>query len=142
MKLKFKIDGKPFGWQRAGNNHRTKVHYTQKETRQHEQLVKWAYRKYCGNYHFPKDTPIEIVVYAFYAIPKNTSKAKRAKMIAGEIRPIIKPDWDNIGKLVSDALNGIAYDDDKQVVDGTTRKFYSDHPRTVIFLQKAETKLN
>lgn len=31
-------------------------------------------------------------------------------------------DWDNLGKVVSDALNGVAYKDDRQVVDGRVIK--------------------
>lgn len=59
-------------------------------------------------------------------------------MISGEIRPTVKPDWDNIGKLIADALNGIAYDDDKCIVDAMVRKFYSTDPRTVVILQEAQ----
>ena len=33
-------------------------------------------------------------------------------MICDEISPTKKPDWDNIGKIVSDALNKFAYKDD------------------------------
>lgn len=67
-------------------------------------------------------------------IPKKTSKDRRSKMLSGFIRPTVKPDWDNIGKLVADALNGIAYDDDKCIVDAQVRKFYSDQPRTDIII--------
>jgi Holliday junction resolvase RusA-like endonuclease len=35
------------------------------------------------------------------------------------------PDWDNIGKIVSDALSkGLAYKDDSQVWNGSVRKWY------------------
>lgn len=73
-------------------------------------------------------------INAYMKIPKSASKAARAKMIDGLIRPTVKPDWDNIGKLVADALNGIAYDDDKCIVDAQVRKFYSEQPRTEIVL--------
>lgn len=33
-----------------------------------------------------------------------------------------KPDWDNVGKLVCDALNGLAYADDSQVTVATVVK--------------------
>ena len=59
------------------------------------------------------------------------------KMRSGEIRPTVKPDFDNIGKLIADALNGVAYDDDKCIVDAQVRKFYSDNPRTEVILQIA-----
>lgn len=35
-------------------------------------------------------------------------------------------DWDNLGKLVSDALNGLAYADDSQVREALIRKHYPD----------------
>ena len=45
-------------------------------------------------------------------------------------------DWDNFGKLVSDALNGIAYEDDSLVQDARVRlHHYSDTPRTEITLR-------
>ena len=40
--------------------------------------------------------------------------------------PLVKPDIDNVVKLVMDALNGVAYDDDKQVVRQYAEKRYTD----------------
>ncbi len=97
----------------------------------------WAYKKACGAYRFPKGTYVDMRVIAYLPIPKSTSKVKRAKMLTGEIRPTVKPDFDNIGKLIADALNKVAYDDDKCIVDAQVRKFYSDHPRTVVILREA-----
>lgn len=31
-------------------------------------------------------------------------------------------DWDNYGKAICDGLNGIAYDDDRQIIDARVRK--------------------
>lgn len=137
MKISFTVDGNPFGWQRAGQNRYTKATYTQEKTRKHEQLVAWAYKAVAGGFTFPDETYIELRVIAFMKIPKGTSKVKREKMLSGEIRPTVKPDWDNLGKLVSDALNGIAYRDDKYVVDAVVRKFYSDIPRTQVIITEA-----
>ena len=50
----------------------------------------------------------------------------------GKERPTRKPDFDNIGKIICDALNGIAYRDDAQIVDALVRKFYSDTPRVIV----------
>jgi Holliday junction resolvase RusA-like endonuclease len=33
-----------------------------------------------------------------------------------------RSDWDNIGKLVSDALNGVFWEDDRQVIDARVMK--------------------
>ena len=59
---------------------------------------------------------IELVVRAYKKEPKSVSKKKREAMLKGEIRPTKKPDWDNVGKIVADSLNNIAYDDDSQIV--------------------------
>lgn len=37
----------------------------------------------------------------------------------------VKPDWDNVAKIVCDAMNRIVLKDDAQVVDGHTATFYA-----------------
>ena len=136
--ISFTVPGDPFGKQRPRHTKWTGHTYTPKETKNHEEVIAWTYRKNFGNFRFPDKTYIDIGIIAYIGIPKSASKAVREKMIAGEIRPTVKPDWDNIGKLVTDALNGIAYDDDKNIVDAIVRKYYSTIPRTVIFIKEAE----
>ena len=42
-------------------------------------------------------------------------------------------DWDNLGKLPSDAFNGVLWNDDRQVLDGRVRKhLYAERARTEI----------
>lgn len=60
------------------------------------------------------------------ALAKHKSKGPAAE--AGEIRPISRPDCDNYAKVI-DALNGIVWHDDAQVVSLTIDKFYSSRPR-------------
>ena len=138
MTLKFTVMGDPFGWQRAGQNHTTGATFTQPKTMVMENAVAWEFKKKYHTERFPPKTPLCLFVVAYIPIPKSTPWRTRAKMITGEIRPTVKPDWDNLGKLVSDALNGIAYDDDKCIVDGCVRKYYSEDPRTEITIQEAE----
>lgn len=57
-------------------------------------------------------------------------------MLDHKIRPTKKPDFDNIGKVICDALNKIAYRDDSQIVDAQVRKFYSDRPRVVVTIME------
>ncbi len=48
-------------------------------------------------------------------------------------------DWDNVSKAVCDALQGIAYGNDHQVVDGRCRKRYAgpgEEPRTTITIRE------
>ena len=46
--------------------------------------------------------------------------------------PTTKPDGDNILKVVLDALNGLAYDDDRQVVKMCIIKVYGSNPGLVV----------
>ena len=80
---------------------------------------------------------MELTIKAFMGIPASAWKKKREQMIFGEIKPTKKPDWDNIGKLVTDALNGIAWHDDAQIVKSTVIKVYTaDKPRIEVTIRK------
>ena len=51
---------------------------------------------------------------------------KQVKLIENnELFPTVKPDADNISKIILDALNGLAYYDDNQVTDLTIYKLYA-----------------
>lgn len=75
----------------------------------------------------PTTRPVVLVVHAFREIPKSWSAREREAALVGAIRPTSRPDWDNYGKI-TDALNGVVWVDDSQVVDGRALKFYSDQP--------------
>lgn len=134
--INFTVYGNPFGWQRAGQNRQTGAVYTQPKTKSTEELIAWEYRRRYKDLMFPAKTPLCLYVDAYIPIPKSTPRRTQAKMITGEIRPIVKPDWDNLGKLVSDALNAVAYDDDKCIIEARVRKYYSETPRTEITIKE------
>ena len=134
MQIEFTIPGEPFGKQRPRHSRVSGTTYTPKETKLHEQLIQWEYRKQCRD-RFLEGTQIRIIITAVMSIPKSTPKYKRTDMLSGKIRPTKKPDWDNIGKLVCDALNGVAYDDDKCVCEAVVRKFYGCEPRVIVRLE-------
>lgn len=73
------------------------------------------------------ENPLALLVHSFRPIPESWSKTDKAKARAGAILPTTRPDWDNYGKI-TDALNGIVWKDDSQVVDGRSIKLYSDEP--------------
>ena len=60
----------------------------------------------------------------------------------GLIRPITKPDWDNIGKKYSDMFNHNVWLDDTLVISGTLNKYYSILPRVEIKLRYLNTLYN
>lgn len=110
--------------------------YTPKETVVYENQVKMEYENQCDSFRFPDDAMLDVRIFAFYGIPKSVSKKKRQMMIDGDIRPIKKPDFDNIAKIICDSLNGIAYRDDAMVVDWMFRKYYSEQPRVEVSIRE------
>lgn len=131
--IRLVIPGKPLGKQRP-RVLKNGITYTPKETVNYETLVKQLYI----THHFPEQLsgPLRIIITAYFPIPASASKKKKELMRAGVIRPEIKPDWDNVGKIITDALNNLAYRDDKQIVEAIVRKFYSDEPRVEIELEE------
>ena len=108
--------------------------YTPKETTSYENLVKLFTTKR------PKEecsgrAMLDVRIIAYYEIPKSTSKKKRKEMLEHRIRPTKKPDWDNIGKIICDSLNLVAYHDDSAVVDAQVRKFYSETPKVDVLIK-------
>jgi len=75
----------------------------------------------------PIDGPLLLKLTAVFAVPSSWSRRARAAALSGETRPTVKPDADNIMKL-TDALNGIVWVDDKQIVSATLRKVYGERP--------------
>jgi Holliday junction resolvase RusA-like endonuclease len=59
-------------------------------------------------------------------------------MLNNEILPMVKPDTDNIAKGVLDSLNGIAYQDDKQVVELKVNKFYNNTPYVRVMIEEID----
>lgn len=69
--------------------------------------------------------PVRIKVQAFYAPPARTTKKDMVLIQEGKKLPLKKPDIDNILKAVCDALNGVAYKDDVQIVKTSAEKYYA-----------------
>lgn len=84
--------------------------------------------------------PVAVSLEFFVPIPKSFSNKKRESAIAGETLPVTKPDIDNYEKLVLDALNGIVYEDDNQVVSLSSKKRYSDNPHTTVCVREEVVK--
>lgn len=95
----FSVPGAPVPKGRPRLNRKTGVVYTPPTTAAAEQRI----QTYLGALYphlKPTDSLVTLQVYV-------------------HIRGAGRGDWDNYGKLVSDALNGIVYHDDEQVVRAT-----------------------
>jgi len=137
MEIRFSVPGAPFGKQRprvvrTGNFTQT---FTPEETVRYENLVKLCYMEASKGAKFEDDSMLEVRIMAYYEIPKSTSKKKSELMRKHEMRPTKKPDFDNIGKIICDSLNKVAYHDDSAIVDAQIRKFYSDRPRVDVIIR-------
>ena len=70
-------------------------------------------------------------------MPKSYSKKKRSDALEGILRPTNK-DTDNLVKGVTDALNGIAYADDRYIYVLQAEKKYSEVNRITIIIESME----
>lgn len=90
-------------------------HYNEPLADAHKTAIRWAYRA-ATTLREPLSGPVAVEVVSQRQLPK--SKPKRV-----ESEPdCFKPDADNVMKLVLDALNTFAWNDDSQVVDAHARK--------------------
>lgn len=138
MKVQFQVLGEPKGKQRprvVNNGGFTKT-YTPKDTVIYENLVRFSYQQQIGAVKLKP--PIAAKIIGVFPIPKSTSKKQRALMISGSILHTKKIDCDNLAKIVLDALNKIAYDDDAGVAKLSVEKKYGDNPMVEVELEEIE----
>jgi len=141
MQIQFTVLGEPQGKGRpktvrlkTGQSHT----YTPDKTVVYENLIVTEFRRQCGAARFPDREELDMHITAYYTIPASASHKKQRMMESGEIRPIKKPDMDNVLKVVADALNAVAYRDDTQVVGCQLRKYYSRQPRIEVLILTAQ----
>jgi Holliday junction resolvase RusA-like endonuclease len=105
--------------------------YTPEKTVNYEALVADA-GKIAMLGRKPLDGALLMTLRIYMQIPLSWSKKKKLSALNGEIYPTKKPDSSNILKAGEDALNGIVYRDDSQIVEHDVSKRYSDKPRIEI----------
>ena|ERR1700761_6108798 len=83
----------------------------------------------------PLDGPLSVSIDAAFPVPESWSKVRRRLALDGVLRPCVKPDADNLMKVL-DALNQIVWLDDKQIVEASIRKTYSDKPAFTVMIHE------
>lgn len=78
------------------------------------------------------DGAIAVSIRAYVSVPKSKSKKFRENALKGLEHPTKKPDCDNIAKILLDAMTGIVYEDDKQIIKLVVEKFYDEVPRVEV----------
>ena len=122
----FSVDGNPVGKQRAryakrGNFVQT---YTPDKTRNYESLIKKSAIQAMGSNEV-LETPVNLYLYIRAPIPKSLPKKRLEACLNGSEKPIKKPDASNVLKSVEDAMNGVVYKDDSQIVNIHVTKVYA-----------------
>jgi Holliday junction resolvase RusA-like endonuclease len=139
--IHFTVPGEPVGKARPRLGRRGRV-YTPAATKRHEALVRESWQLAGGR---RIEGPLAIHVEAETARPAS-HRLKRGGLSAAGRRsavPTKKPDLDNVLKLVADALNGHAYQDDAWIVAATVVRRWAPEgspPRTVVRLYPALTE--
>ena len=115
--------------------------YTPQKTVNYETYVKERFLIEHPEYK-PLEGELVVRINSYFSIPKSFSKKKREQAEMGMIKPTKKPDCDNIAKIVLDSLNGIAFMDDKQVVNLVVTKNYDTIPCVEVSISNFEGGIN
>lgn len=134
IEIYFVVDGEPVSWKRPRFN--GKRGFEDAKVKKFKEKVRAAYYDEIQYQpmRFEPDQPIEMVVNFYLQTPKSISKNKLLELLTKK-RPTKRPDIDNLFKGIADALNGIAYPDDSQIVSVTARKFWSEEPKVEVIIR-------
>lgn len=127
--IQFHVPGKPQGKARArtvyNKNIGHSVSYTPDNDILYENFIKDRYLQKADGFYLEPGIPVTLRIVARFIPPKSKPNKIKQEMLDGKIFPLKKPDTDNIVKVVADALNGVAYHDDTQIMLVVAKKVYS-----------------
>lgn len=129
--MKFTVHAEPTG--KARPRVTRNGTFTPQKTKAYEQLVQLEYRRQCGTACFD-GRPIAVSIRSCHKIPDSVSKRQRERMLSDKTWPTKKPDSDNIAKAILDALNGVAFRDDAQVICLDVVKHWDTTPRVEVWI--------
>ena len=135
------IPGHPVGKGRARSarmpNGRT-IHYTPQKTRTWEGIAK-SLAMDAMDGRDPLACPLRVSIIITHAIPDSWPAWKREAALGGRVEPTVKPDASNIIKAAEDALNGVVWADDCQIVSMTNERLYGVVPGVRILVSARDT---
>jgi Holliday junction resolvase RusA-like endonuclease len=131
--ISFTIPGAPVGkgrpkFARRGN---FVTAYTPEKTASYENLVKLAAAEAMQG-RAVIDGAVSVWIGLYVTPPASWSLKKQRNALDGAILPTSKPDLDNCIKGIFDACNDIVWKDDKQAVELSVMKRYSESARAVV----------
>ena len=134
----FEVEGDPVPksrprFARRGNFVQT---YTDAKTIDYETHVAMKARQAIGASE-PLQGALTVFLYLRYTIPASYSKKRKEACLRGVEYPK-KIDIDNVYKSITDAMNGIVYMDDSQIVETHITKVYAETAGANIMVQECE----
>lgn len=124
------VSGNPVPWKRIGINRRTGGVYDQQP--KEREYYRWQLSSQFKDEPLSIGTPVEIKLLFHMPIPKSIKGRMRKDMISSYVYHTKKPDIDNLTKLILDAMTGIVYTDDSQIVKLSACKRYAQKPGITI----------
>lgn len=112
------------------------VTFTPKESLYYENRVLGAYKQKYPMREPTKD-PLRLCVTFSFPIPQSAKRKKLPDKIQPGDQFVHRPDLDNLVKSVLDALNGVAFADDAQVVMIVAQKVYGAIPGATVTITEA-----
>ncbi|MCU7840872.1 MAG: RusA family crossover junction endodeoxyribonuclease [Candidatus Thiodiazotropha sp. (ex Troendleina suluensis)] len=76
--------------------------------------------------------PVSMTVRLCMKMPESWSKKRKDEALSGKIAATKKPDCSNVIKGIEDAMNGVVYRDDSQIIEQIIIKRYSAAPQAII----------
>ena len=97
------------------------------------------------NPHEMITTPMRFKTVVYLPTPKTMTESEKILAEMGYIRPISKPDFDNVAKTYADMIQGTLIYDDALIIEGISEKFYSIKPRieiTIDYMSEFDSLFN
>lgn len=134
--ISFTVPGQPVGKgrPRIGKVGQHARMFTPAKTANYEDSVRYAAHQAMGG-GLPLFCAVRVRLEIRVQIPASWSVKKQGRAAAGEEHPTTKPDIDNVEKAIFDAMNGVVWRDDVQVVEVSKRKCYSHTPGVTVSVE-------
>lgn len=108
--------------------------YTDSKTIEYETRVATLARIAMGSSE-PLKSHLTVFLYLRYTVPASYTKKRKEACLNGFEYPK-RIDLDNCYKSITDAMNGIVYVDDSQIVEAHILKCYAEEPGVNIMIQE------
>jgi Holliday junction resolvase RusA-like endonuclease len=120
------LNGEPKGKGRPRFVKQTGRAFTPAATRSYEAALRYAGQEAMAGRE-PIEGAVSVIILARFPVPVSWPKKRQTAALDGSVWPTVKPDADNLAKML-DAFNEVVWRDDKQAVAVLIMKSYGAIP--------------